>query len=117
MEQDDGRHLFIPVAGSNEVVTVPIDELPEEVEDLLDILRAEEAPLALWLDFAKAYLAQVGGTLSDGVGPCCAQGPRVVAPRVQAPAVNFCMRTAKWLRKLDHRQILHVWMGKLDVLP
>eukprot|EP00884_Botryococcus_braunii_P015610 jgi/Botrbrau1/2732/Bobra.0164s0012.1 len=59
MDQElETHHLFIPVAGSNEVVAVPIDELPEEAEDLLDILRAEEAPLALWLDFAKAYLAQ-----------------------------------------------------------
>jgi hypothetical protein len=59
MSQDEVSNLSIPVAGSNEVVTIPLDELPEEAEDLLDILRAEEAPLALWLDFAKAYLAQV----------------------------------------------------------
>ena len=52
-------HLFIPVASTDETVAVPVDDLPDEVEDLLDVLRAEEAPLSLWIDFAKAYLAQV----------------------------------------------------------
>ena len=52
-------HLFIPVAGFDEVVAVPLSELPTEAEDVLDILKAEEAPLSVWLDFAKAYLAQV----------------------------------------------------------
>ncbi len=52
-------HIFIPVAGSDEVVAVPLAELPAEAEDLLDILKAEEAPLSLWLDFARAYLAEV----------------------------------------------------------
>lgn len=51
-------HLYIPVALTDEVVAVPLDDLPEEAEDLLDILKAEEAPLSLWIDFAKAYLAQ-----------------------------------------------------------
>lgn len=51
--------LYIPVSGSDEVVGVPIEDLPDQVELLLDILKAEEAPLSLWIDFAKAYLAQV----------------------------------------------------------
>lgn len=55
--------IYIPVAGlSDEVVAVPLSELPAEAEDLLDILKAEEAPLSVWLDFAKAYLAQVHAT-------------------------------------------------------
>lgn len=68
MAQDDVSHLYIPISGSDtavasdEVVAIPLNELPEDVEDILDILRAEEAPLALWLDFAKAYLAQVLST-------------------------------------------------------
>ncbi len=56
---DQDTCLYIPVAGSDEVVAVPVEDLPEEAEDLLDILKAEEAPLSLWIDFAKAYLAQV----------------------------------------------------------
>ena len=64
--------IYIPVAGlSDEVVAVPLSELPAEAEDLLDILKAEEAPLSVWLDFAKAYLAQVhaGSTMH---GPAAA---------------------------------------------
>lgn len=56
---DSDIFLFIPVAASDETVAVPVDDLPEEAEDLLDVLKAEEAPLSLWIDFAKAYLAQV----------------------------------------------------------
>jgi RNA polymerase-associated protein CTR9 len=61
-------HIFIPVAGSDEVVAVPLAELPAEAEDLLDILKAEEAPLSLWLDFARAYLAEV-----SACSPCALQ--------------------------------------------
>jgi RNA polymerase-associated protein CTR9 len=57
MEADDA-YLYIPICGSDEFVAVPVEDLPEEAEDLLDILKAEEAPLSLWIDFAKAYLAQ-----------------------------------------------------------
>jgi hypothetical protein len=59
-DANGNEHLFIPIASSDEFVTIPVDDLPEEAEDLLDCLRAEEAPLSLWIDFAKAYLAQVG---------------------------------------------------------
>ncbi|KAK9844132.1 hypothetical protein WJX81_005444 [Elliptochloris bilobata] len=68
-------HIYIPVAGlSDEVVAVPLSELPAEAEDLLDILKAEEAPLSVWLDFAKAYLAQGQmkqylHILREGTGP------------------------------------------------
>ena len=54
----DAHSLYIPVASTDEVVAVPLDDLPEDPEDLLDVLKAEEAPLSLWIDFAKAYLAQ-----------------------------------------------------------
>ena len=63
MEAED-TFLYIPVASTDEVVAVPIEELPEEAEDLLDILKAEEAPLSLWIDFAKAYLAQVSTSVA-----------------------------------------------------
>ncbi|BDA40854.1 RNA polymerase-associated protein CTR9 homolog [Coccomyxa sp. Obi] len=55
---DSDVHLFIPVALTDETVAVPVDDLPEEAEDVLNLLRGEEAPLSLWIDFAKAYLAQ-----------------------------------------------------------
>lgn len=43
---------------SDEVVEVRTDELPENSDDILDILRAEMAPLSLWLRFAVEYYKQ-----------------------------------------------------------
>ena len=51
-------HICIPIQNSVEVVRVPLDELPGDPEELLEVLQAEEASLTLWLDFAKAYLAR-----------------------------------------------------------
>jgi hypothetical protein len=51
--------ICIPVSHSDSVVAVPLDQLPDDPDELLDILKAEEAPLQLWLEFAKAYLSQV----------------------------------------------------------
>jgi len=50
--------ILIPVQGSEEVVEVHVDELPEDVNDVLDILQAEMAPLNLWLRFAVEYYKQ-----------------------------------------------------------
>lgn len=49
--------ISIPVQESDELVVVSTNELPGEPEDLLELLKGELAPLNLWLDFAKAYLA------------------------------------------------------------
>jgi len=49
--------ISIPVQDSDELVLISASELPVEPEDLLDLLRGEYAPLHLWLDFAKAYMA------------------------------------------------------------
>ena len=49
--------ISIPVQDSDELVLISATELPVEPEDLLDLLRGEYAPLHLWLDFAKAHLA------------------------------------------------------------
>lgn len=49
--------ISIPVQESEELVVVSTSELPPEPEDLLELLKGELAPLNLWLDFAKAYLA------------------------------------------------------------
>lgn len=52
------REIVIPVANSDLGVAVPLDALPDDEADVLQILQAEQAPLGLWLDFAKAYLQQ-----------------------------------------------------------
>lgn len=46
------RSLLIPVKNSDQAVEVFADEIPDDVNDIIDILRAEVAPLDVWLQFA-----------------------------------------------------------------
>ena len=48
--------IYIPVRQSNEVVEIRKDSLPRVIEEVLDLLQAEFAPLSLWIEVAKAYL-------------------------------------------------------------
>ncbi|GLD91645.1 hypothetical protein PINS_up000178 [Pythium insidiosum] len=57
MEQDKPRPLLIPVKNSDQAVEVFSDELPDDVNDIIDILRAELAPLDVWLQFAVMPIA------------------------------------------------------------
>ncbi|KAJ0403615.1 hypothetical protein ATCC90586_008768 [Pythium insidiosum] len=57
-EQDKPRPLLIPVKNSDQAVEVFSDELPDDVNDIIDILRAELAPLDVWLQFAVEYYNQ-----------------------------------------------------------
>lgn len=50
--------IFIPVHNSDEVVEVQIGKLPEDENEIIDILMAELAPLDLWLRFAVEYYRQ-----------------------------------------------------------
>lgn len=47
--------LYIPVRNSDEQVEVRGDELPEDPDDVLDILKAEVAPLDLWLNLSVCF--------------------------------------------------------------
>lgn len=44
--------VYIPVQNSEEEVRVALDQLPRDASDILDILKAEQAPLDLWLIIA-----------------------------------------------------------------
>lgn len=44
--------VYIPVQNSEEEVRVALDQLPRDASDILDILKAEQAPLDLWLVIA-----------------------------------------------------------------
>lgn len=46
------RSIEIPTRDGSEVVEVFLDELPEEAEELCEILVAEEAPIELFHQFA-----------------------------------------------------------------
>ncbi|GKE95541.1 hypothetical protein Tco_1580396, partial [Tanacetum coccineum] len=47
-----GASVYIPVQNSEEEVRVALDQLPRDATDILDILKAEQAPLHLWLIIA-----------------------------------------------------------------
>lgn len=50
--------IYIPVSSTDEVVSVDVNDLPNEADELIDILVNESAPLSLWIEVAKAYLTQ-----------------------------------------------------------
>eukprot|EP00249_Psilotum_nudum_P022980 c28709_g2_i1 orf=3-506(-) len=50
--------VYIPVQNSSEEVRVDFEQLPRDATDILDILKAEQAPLNLWLVFAREYFKQ-----------------------------------------------------------
>ena len=50
--------VYIPVQNTSEEVRVVLEQLPADATDILDILKAEQAPLNLWLTFAREYFKQ-----------------------------------------------------------
>ncbi|OQS02508.1 RNA polymerase-associated protein CTR9 [Thraustotheca clavata] len=52
------KSLLIPVHKSDELVEMFTDELPEDPNDIMEILRAEIAPLEVWLNVAVEYYLQ-----------------------------------------------------------
>ncbi|XP_050262999.1 protein CTR9 homolog [Quercus robur] len=66
--------VYIPVQNSEEEVRVALDQLPRDAADILDILKAEQAPLDLWLIIAREYfkqgkVEQFRQILEEGSGP------------------------------------------------
>ncbi|GJN40663.1 hypothetical protein PR202_gb29920 [Eleusine coracana subsp. coracana] len=66
--------VYIPVQGTAEEVRVALDQLPNDASDILDILKAEQAPLHLWLIIAREYfkqgkIEQFRQILEEGSGP------------------------------------------------
>ena len=59
----EGPKFYIPLTGGNMgFMELPLAHLPDtenDMNDLLEVLRAEAAPLELWLALAKVYLSQV----------------------------------------------------------
>jgi RNA polymerase-associated protein CTR9 len=52
MGSEEGQMLLIPIRGSDEMVEVRLEDLSEDPSDIIDILKAELAPLELWLQLA-----------------------------------------------------------------
>ncbi|CAM9129407.1 unnamed protein product, partial [Choristocarpus tenellus] len=57
-DEVDDRCIRIPVRGAEQRVEVYTDELPNDYNDVVDVLKAEIAPLDIWLRFAVEYHRQ-----------------------------------------------------------
>lgn len=58
MDTGNVHRLHIPVLKSPEVVSIHLDHLPNESDEVVEVLKAEEAPVGIWMDLALAYLSQ-----------------------------------------------------------
>jgi tetratricopeptide (TPR) repeat protein len=56
--EDQQRSLRIPISSSSDFVEIFPDEIPSDVNSLLDVLRAEYAPLKIWRGAALEYYRQ-----------------------------------------------------------
>lgn len=93
MQETEGSQtmLFIPVRDTQDAVAVPTLGLPSDPNDVLEILQAEQAPLGLWLEFAKAYLREGNQDsflmmLEDGSSPGM-PGPHRTLQQQKSPRV------------------------------
>ena len=48
----------IAVPAGDYVVAVPPSDLPENAQEMVELLMGETAPLSTWIDVAKAYLTE-----------------------------------------------------------
>ena len=68
----DQPKLMIKVLDTQEAVAFDLSNLPS-ADEILDVLAAEAAPLTVWFDFARAFLAQGN---QDGFLAICDQGTK-----------------------------------------
>jgi RNA polymerase-associated protein CTR9 len=69
MEDDNDlqERLLIPAGqADNTLVVIPLDALPEDTDEIIEVLGAELAPISVWLDVAKAYLQR--GSINQYLG-------------------------------------------------
>eukprot|EP00879_Flechtneria_rotunda_P033392 GHRR01036979.1.p1 GENE.GHRR01036979.1~~GHRR01036979.1.p1 ORF type:complete len:198 (+),score=51.38 GHRR01036979.1:217-810(+) len=58
MAADDNGIVYVALHEHNEAVALPRNALPQDPDDVLNLLSSEAAPLQCWIDTAKAYLSQ-----------------------------------------------------------
>ena len=91
MTQQQGRDdvmsapslIQVPIGDSGEHVSIDPHNLSQtNVEDILGVLQSELAPLRVWLECAKAYLAEDNEeAFLEIVGSGCSPGARFVSRR------------------------------------
>ncbi|KAK4396857.1 protein CTR9 [Sesamum angolense] len=62
--------VYIPVQNSDEEVKVMLDELPLDASYILDILKAEQAPLDIWLIIAVATFLREANKFLESQNVC-----------------------------------------------
>lgn len=106
--------IYIPIEGSSDVIAVTLGPgHATDPGDVVDCLQAEVAPLALWLDFVKAYLAAGQGNhaeyvLREGTSAeteahfaAKPEGERCVAERVQLLCAAAAFQTQRAVHHTD----------------
>ena len=75
--------IQVPIGDSGEHVSIDPHNLSQtNVEDILGVLQSELAPLRVWLECAKAYLAEDNEeAFLEIVGSGCSPGARFVSRR------------------------------------
>ena len=52
---EDNESIFIPLRSHDEAVVLYSDILPDNVQEIIDLLRYEEVKLDIWLQIAVTY--------------------------------------------------------------
>lgn len=105
--------VYIPVQNSEEEVRVALDQLPRDASDILDILKAEQAPLDLWLIIAVRLPSLMLNLLLCGMSMSIVLGFLSTAGVVDAIALidNGCdgilcrLGTSKPINKVNSGEI------------
>jgi RNA polymerase-associated protein CTR9 len=58
MESQEPRHIDIPLKDNDEVLEVQVDQLPDDENEIITILRDEESTRELYWQFALEYYRQ-----------------------------------------------------------
>jgi hypothetical protein len=104
--------IQVPIGDSGEHVSIDPHNLPQtNVEDILGVLQSELAPLRVWLECAKAYLAEDNeAAFLEIVGSGCSPGEQ------KAFLVSFSSSTRRRrsLSSSSSSSIFDEWRSDVD---
>ncbi|KAF5837235.1 hypothetical protein DUNSADRAFT_4626 [Dunaliella salina] len=98
--------IQVPVCETDYVVSLPVNEVPDDPEELLELLAAEAAPLSTWVDCAKAYLA---AGKEDAFTHICLEG---VKEDVAVEVERFFGKSPRYEQIQFHCALAALQMGK-----
>ncbi|KAJ1630718.1 hypothetical protein T492DRAFT_592674 [Pavlovales sp. CCMP2436] len=86
--------IRIPVFGADEVVEVSLDALPDDANELIDVLKGETATLDVWLHCALAYYAAGRAEQGRAVLDESCEIPGDIFPDAKADRVSLLTASA-----------------------